>query len=322
MRAVITLIVSIAIQAASGAALGQAWPAKPGRIIVTAAPGGTLDVLARVLGDDFTRTFGHPWVVEARPGVSGNLGAEFVVKAPADGYTVLVCPPGPFAVNPHLLRAMAFDPNRDLTPITRLAVAPLLLVVHPSVPARNLRELVDWARSSGKINFASQGIGSISQLAMELLRSKFPFEANHIPYKGSATAATDLLAGHVLVAFDNATQAMPNIRAGKLRAIAVGEKKRLEVAPEIPTLDESGFPGFEANTWLGLSVRSGTGRDIVNRLFAEAVRAMNRPDTAERFARTGVDVRTSASPEEFASYVRAESEKWGAIIRATGAKAD
>jgi tripartite-type tricarboxylate transporter receptor subunit TctC len=322
MRTVITLIAAIAIQAASGAAFAQVWPARPGRIIVTSTPGGTLDALARVLGDDFTRTFGQPWVVEARPGVSGNLGAEFVVKAPADGYTVLVCPPGPFAVNPHLLGAMTFEPNRDLIPVTRLAVAPLLLVVHPSVPAKNLRELIDWARASGKVNFASQGIGSISQLAMELLRSKFPFEANHIPYKGSATAATDLIAGHVPVAFDNATQAMPNIRAGRLRAIAVAEKKRLEVAPEIPTLDESGFPGFEANTWLALAVRSGTPREVVNRLFAEAVRAMNRPDIVERFARTGVDVRTSASPEEFASYVRTESEKWGAVIRATGARAD
>ena len=322
MRTLLSLITLIAAQAFAQGAVAQAWPAKPGRIVVTAAPGGTLDALARVLADDFPRAFGQPWPVEAHPGVSGNLGAEFVINAPADGYTVLVCPPGPFSVNPHLLRSMPFDPARDLIPITRLAVAPLLLVVHPSVPAKNLKELIGWARSSGKVNYASQGIGSISQLAMELLRSKFPFDANHIPYKGSATAAADLLAGHVLFAFDNATQALPNVRAGRLRAIAVGERKRLNVAPEIPTLDESGFSGFEANTWLALSVRAGTPRDIVNRLYAETVRALNRPDIVERFARTGVEIRTSASPEEFAAYVRAESEKWGAVIRTTGAKAD
>ena len=322
MRAILILLAMLATHALTQNASAQSWPTKGGRIVVTAAPGGTLDALGRTLGDLFTRDFGQTWVIETRAGVSGNLGAEFVVNAAADGYTVLVCPPGPFSVNPHLLPSMPFDPVRDLQPITQLAVAPLLLLVHPSVPARNLKEFIDWARSSGKVNFASQGIGSISQLAMELVRSKYPFKANHIPYKGSATAATDLLAGHVLVAFDNATQALPHVRAGKLRALGVAELKRLNVAPEIPTLDESGLPGFEANTWFALSVRAGTPKDIVNKLYAETVRSINRPEVVERFAKTGVDIRTSASPEEFAAYVKADSDKWGTIIRAIGAKAD
>jgi tripartite-type tricarboxylate transporter receptor subunit TctC len=322
MRTLLTLIALIAAQAFAHSVFAQAWPAKPGRIIVTAAPGGTLDALARVLSEYLPKATGQPWPVETRPGVSGNIGAEFVINAPADGYTVLVCPPGPFSVNPHLLRSMPFDPARDLIPITKLAVAPLLLLVHPSVPAKDLNEVIAWARSGGKVNFASQGIGSITQLAMELLRSKHPFEANHIPYKGSATAAADLLAGHVLFAFDNATQALPNVRAGRLRAIAVAERKRLNVAPDIPTFEESGLPGFEANTWFALSVRAKTPKDIVNRLHAEAVRAMNRPEVVERFARNGVDVATSSSPEEFAAFVKADSDKWGAVIRAIGAKAD
>ena len=301
---------------------GQQWPSRPGRLIVTAAPGGTLDALARVLAEDFSRNLGHPWVVETRAGVSGNLGAELLVKSAADGYTALVCPAGPFAINAQLLPSMPFDPQRDLAPVTLLAVAPQLLVVHPSVPAKNLRELIDWARSRGKVNFASQGIGSTGQLAMELLRSRLPFEVNHIPYKGSAGAATDLIAGHVSMAFDNATQALANVRAGKLRAIGVAERKRLALAPDLPTIEEQGVPGFEATSWLALTLRAGTAREIVQRMHAEAVRVMKRPEVVERFARTGVETRTSSSPEEFVAYIKAETEKWGGIIRATGARAD
>ena len=301
---------------------GQQWPSRPGRLIVTAAPGGTLDALARVLAEDFSRNLGHPWVVETRAGVSGNLGAELLVKSAADGYTALVCPAGPFAINAQLLPSMPFDPQRDLAPVSLLAVAPQLLVVHPSVPAKNLRELIDWARARGKVNFASQGIGSTGQLAMELLRSRLPFEVNHIPYKGSAGAAADLIAGHVSMAFDNATQALANVRAGKLRAIGVAERKRLALAPDLPTIEEQGVPGFEATSWLALTLRAGTAREIVQRMHAEAVRVMKRPEVVERFARTGVETRTSNSPEEFAAYIKAETEKWGSIIRATGARAD
>src|SRR6266571_39323 len=301
----------------------QPWPNRTVRIIATSPPGGSVDFLARALAEDFTKSFGEPFVVETRPGANGNIGVEIVVKAPADGHMLFVAPPGPFAINAHLMSFMPFDPAADVAPVAMLGVAPLLLVVHPSVPAKNLRELLAWLRGGGAdAHYASQAVASTGHLAMELLKSLAGVRATHVPYKGSAAqATTDLLAGRVAMSFVNTSTTLQHLHDGRLRAIAVAELKRIAAAPEIPTVAESGLPGFEATSWVGLGARAGTARDIVHRLNDRASRALAHPDVARRAANLGIEARPMP-PDEFAEFVRAENTKWGDIIRRSGAKVE
>src|SRR6266571_3099877 len=275
------------------------WPNRTVRIIATSPPGGSVDFLARSLAEDFTKSFGEPFVVETRPGANGNIGVEIVVKAPADGNMLFVAP------------------------VAMLGVAPLLLVVHPSVPAKNLRELLAWLRGEGaEAHYASQAVASTGHLAMELLKSLAGVRATHVPYKGSAAqATTDLLAGRVAMSFVNTSTTLQYVRDGRLRAIAVAELKRIAAAPEIPTVAESGLPGFEATPWLGLGARSGTAREVVHRLNDRASRALAHPEVARRAANLGIEARV-LTPEEFAGFVRAENAKWAEIIRRSGAKVE
>ncbi len=301
----------------------QPWPSHTVRIIATSPPGGSVDFLARALAEDFSQTFGQPFVVETRPGANGNIGVEIVVKVPADGHMLFVAPPGPFSINAHLMSFMPFNPATDIAPVAMLGVAPLLLVVHPSVPAKNLKELLAWLRGEGAdAHYASQAVASTGHLAMELLKSVARVEAMHVPYKGSAAqATTDLLAGRVAMSFVNTSTTLQHLRDGRLRAIAVAELKRIAAAPEIPTVAESGLPGFEATSWVGLGARAGTARDIVYRLNDRASRALAHSDVARRAANLGIEARLMP-PDEFAEFVRAENEKWGDIIRRSGAKVE
>jgi tripartite-type tricarboxylate transporter receptor subunit TctC len=301
----------------------QPWPNRTVRIIATSPPGGSVDFLARALAEDFTKSFGEAFVVETRPGANGNIGVAIVVKALADGHMLFVAPPGPFSINAHLMSYMPFNPATDVSPVAMLGVAPLLLVVHPSVPAKNLRELLAWLRGEGaQAHYASQAVASTGHLAMELLKSLARVEATHVPYKGSAAqATTDLLAGRVAMSFVNTSTTLQYVRDGRLRAIAVAELKRIAAAPEIPTVAESGLPGFEATPWLGLGARAGTARDIVYRLNDRASRALAHPDVARRAANLGIEARPMA-PDEFAEFVRAENAKWADIIRRSGAKVE
>jgi tripartite-type tricarboxylate transporter receptor subunit TctC len=297
------------------------WPNRAVRIIATSPPGGSVDLLARVAAEAFAKDFGRPFVVENRSGANGNIGAELVLKAPPDGHMLFVSPPGPFAINAHLMASMPFDPLRDIAPVALLGVAPLLLVVHPSVPARNLRELISWMRSErGRVNYGSQAVASTGHLAMELFKTLAGVEANHVPYRGSAAQATaDLLAGRVAMSFLNTSTTIPYLRTGELRAIAVAEKKRVAAVPDVPTLDESGLPGFEATPWLALGARAGTEPGVIARLNESAARELDRAQVRERLARIGIEPRTM-TPEQLAVFVRAESEKWGGIIRRSGAR--
>src|SRR6267154_2622228 len=295
-----TMALAAACALPLAASAQQPWPSHTVRIIATSPPGGSVDLLARVLAEDFSRNFGVPFVVESRPGANGNIGVDLVVKAPADGHMLFVAPPGPFAINTHLMGFMPFNPATDVAPVAMLGVAPLLLVVHPSVPAKDLRGL----------------------LAMELLKSLAGVDATHVPYKGSAAqATTDLLAGRVAMSFVNTSAALQHVRDGRLRAIAVAELKRIEAAPEIPTLAESGLPGFEATPWLGLGARSGTSREIIHRLNDRASRALAHAEVARRMANLGIEARPM-TPDQFAEFVRAESGKWADIIRRSGAKVE
>jgi tripartite-type tricarboxylate transporter receptor subunit TctC len=299
----------------------QAWPSRAVRIVATSSPGGSVDFLARALASDFAEAFGQPFIVENRPGANGNIGVEAVLKAPADGHAMFVSPPGPFSINSHLMPEMPFDPERDIAPVAMLAVTPLLLVVHPSVPAANLSELLAWLRAQGgRATYASQAVASTGHLAMELMKSRTGVEATHVPYKGSAAqAATDLLAGRVSMGFISTSTTLPHVASGRLRAIGVAELKRIRAAPDIPTLDESGLPGFEATPWLGLGMRSGTPRDIVDRIARRAPQALARPEAANRMASLGIEPRPMAS-EAFRTFLREDSAKWAEIIRRTGAK--
>src|SRR5260221_3327426 len=316
------LLLAAALALAS-ATPARAWPDRPVRIIATSPPGGAVDLLARIAAEEFAKAFGQPFIVENGRGANGNIGAEVVLRATPDGQLLFVEPPGPFSINAQLLPSTSFNPRSDIAPVALLGVAPLLLVVHPSVPASDPAQLIAWLKSRrGGVDYASQAVGSTGHLAMELFKTLAGVEATHIPYKGSAAQATaDLLAGRVALSFVNTSTTLPYIREGRLRAIAVAEKTRIASAPEVPTLDESGVPGFEATPWLGLGARSGTPRDIVERLNETARQAMARPDTVERLRRIGIEPRAMTSGE-FTAFVRAESEKWRDIVRRSGAKAE
>ncbi len=306
-----------------GLALAQGWPSRPVRVICTSPPGGSVDLFARIVSDEFSRSFGQPFVVENRPGANGNIGVDQVVKAPPDGQMLFVAPAGPFSINASIMDSMPFNPKTDIAPIAMLGVSPLVLVVHPSVPAKNLKELLAWMRAeNGKVNYASQAVASTGFLAMELLKSLTGVQATHVPYKGSAAAATaDLIAGRVPLSFVNTSTTVPYIKNGQLRAIAVAELKRIAALPDVPTVAESGVPGFEATSWFGLGTRAGVPGEIVSRLSDAAARSVTRPDTVGRLAKIGIEPRPM-NPAEFAEFIRDESAKWEGIIRRTGAKAD
>lgn len=326
LRALTTVKVlsATALLLTSFAALAQSaqWPTRPVRVIATSPPGGSVDLLARVLADEYSKTFGQPFVVENRPGANGNIGVEAVVKAPADGHMLFVTIPGVFSINMHLHAKMPFDPATEIAPIAMLGYSPLLLMLHPSVPAGNVAELLTWLRANpGRASYASQGVGTTGHLAMELLKSMANVDVVHVPYKGAAAATTDLLAGNVVLSFINTTAAVPMVQKGQLRAIAVAEKQRIAVVPDLPTMHEAGVAGFEVTPWFGLGTRAGVSRAIIDRLSAEAARALKQPDTEARLTKLGIDARPM-QPDAFAAYIRTETERWGAIIRRSGAKAE
>ncbi len=306
----------------AGSSGAQDYPTKPVRLIVTNPPGGTSDILARALGAELTQSLGQPFVVENRPGANGNIGADMIAKGAADGYSLLLTPPGPLAINAALYRSLPFDPDTAFQAVSMVAVAPLVLVVNPSLPVITLKELLDYAKTHpGKLSGASQGNGSTGHLALELMKSMAGIDIVHVPYKGSAPAIADLMGGQVQMMFDNTTSSLPHVRDGSLRAIAVAEPQRLKSAPEIPTLDESGLPGFVATPWFGVVARAGTPRKIVARLSGVMTAALRKPEMESRFAALGVELRPMA-PDEFAHYIRSEREKWGRIVQLSGAHAD
>jgi tripartite-type tricarboxylate transporter receptor subunit TctC len=297
-----------------------AWPNRPVRLIATSPPGGSVDLLARILAQDFARRHGQPFVVENRPGANGDVGVASVLRAPADGHALFVAPAGPFSINLNLRPSMPFNPGTDIAPVTLLAVTPLVLMVHPSVPATNLQELLAWLRAqSGRATYASQAVGSTGHLAMELFKSLTGVEATHVPYKGSAAqAATDLVAGRVAMSFVNTSTTIAYLQRGTLRAIAVAEKRRIAALPDTPTLDESGLPGFEATAWIGLGARAGTPDAVVLQLARDATDALSQPESLRRLAALSIEPRP-ISPPEFAAFIRRDTERWAEVIRRSGA---
>lgn len=297
------------------------YPAKPVRMVVAYPPGGPTDILARAVAQKFTVSLGQQIVVDNRPGVAGLVGTELAAKSPPDGYTLLAVP-ATHAVNPSIYARMPYDTLRDFTHVALLAEAAFILVAHPSLPVKNVKELAALARSRpGQLNYGATSLSGLPNLAGELFNQMNNVKLVGIPYKGGAPATVDVVAGHIQLMFNSILTAMPHVRSGRLRALGVTSRKRTSAAPEVPTIAEQGMPGFEVSGWYGVIAPAGLPADIVTRLNAEANRAMSDPAVIKRLAGDGVDAAT-ATPDEFAARVKSEIEKWGKVVKAAGIKAD
>jgi tripartite-type tricarboxylate transporter receptor subunit TctC len=316
------LLLMPALSFAQASPSTQAYPTKPIRLVVGVPPGGTTDLVARVVGEQLARELGQPVVVENRAGAAGNIGADLVAKSTPDGYTLFLAPIGTVAINPSLYANLPFDPLRDFAPISQLTSLPMAMVVNAAVPAKTVKEFIELARAQpGKINFASGGSGTGTHLAGELFKSMAGIEMVHVPYKGNGPAMVDLLAGRVSVMFDQVSTALPHMRAGKLRALGVTTAQRSSVAPDVPTLSESGLAGYDVTTWHGLVAPAGTPREVIARLNAAVVKALASPEVRERFKASGIEP-VSSSPEQFGALMRGELARWREVIQRAGVKID
>ncbi len=303
------------------AALAQPYPSRPVRIIVPFAAGGPADIYARVVGEKLQAALGQAFVVEDRPGGGGIVGTDAVAKSPPDGYTLLMMS-NTHTVNESLFAEKPYQLMRDLVPVAPVNYSDLLMVVHPSVPASTLKEFIALAKAKpGGLNYASSGPGTPYHMAGELFKSMAGVDIVHVPYKGSSGARTDILGGQVQMMFDAITTMAPNVRAGKLKALASSGKARSQVMPEVPTLNEAGVPGYETVIWLGIMAPTGTPRPIVEKLNAEITRVVNSPEMREAWAKQGA-TSMSMTPDEFAHFMREDIEKWARIVKSSGAKAD
>lgn len=302
-------------------ALAQAWPDRPVKLVVPYPPGGPTDIVARVVAERLQAQTGQPFVVENKAGAGGNLGAEHVARAPADGYTVLVATTA-HAINKSMFKNLNYDVQRDFTAVSLLTRGPLVLVVHPSFPAKTVQELVAHAKANPKsVNFASSGNGQSTHLAAELFSTMSGAPMMHVPYKGSAPALNDLIAGQVPVMFDTMLSAMQHVKSGRLRALGITGSERSAAAPDVPTIAEQGVPGYQAYAWNGLLVPAGTPAAVVNRLNQEMKKALAEPAVQERFAGQGFAASWTA-PADAAKFVTAEVQKWAGTVQKAGAKVE
>lgn len=308
--------------AVPGAAQAQTYPSRPVRLVVPYAPGGATDIIGRAAAAELSKTLGQPVTVENKPGAGGNLGADFVAKSPADGYTLLVSPSSLHGVTPFLYNKLPYDPNKDLAPIIVLGAFANVLVINPAIKANNVSELVALIRANpGKFNYASSGSGSTIHMSGEMFRSMLNLDIAHVPYKGSGPALTDLMGGQVSMMFDNIPSAISQIRAGKLRALATTGPVRSPTLPELPTMIESGFPGYISTAWFGLVAPVGTPKDIIAKLNAEGVKATRSPDFIRKMNDLGYEI-VGGSPEQMAAMIQEEYKRWGPVVKASGAKVE
>lgn len=304
-----------------GSAWSQTYPNKPIRFIVPFPAGGPTDICGRVAAKGIADALGQPVVVENRPGAGGVIGTEAIAKAPADGYTIGIATISALSVGPHVFAKLPFDPIKDISPITNVCLTIGALVGHPNLPAGNVAELVAHAKANpGKLAYASPGVGTIVHLGVEHFAQRAGIQLNHVPYKGAAPALADLLAGTVLLSADaSLVAAASNVKSGKLKLIAVTSGKRSPLFPEVATVAESGFPGFDVSAWFGLVGPGGLPKDIVARLHGAAVKALREKDATDRLTAIGADV-VADTPEQFAKTIRDEMVRWGAVVKATGLK--
>ena len=302
-------------------AFAQAYPNKPIKFVVGFAPGGATDVVGRLMAKKIGDALGQPIIIENRAGGSSNIGAEAVARSAPDGYTFYVCAITS-AINVSLFPKLPFDFAKDFEPVALFAKVPNILVVHPSVPAKSLKELIDYARTNpGKLSYASSGSGTSIHMCGELFKMLAKVDLVHIPYKGSAPAMTDMIGGQVQVMFDNMPSALPHVKAGKLRALAVTSAQRSPSAPDVPTMGEAGLAGFDVQSWFGLVAPKGTPREIIARLNSESVKALGTADIKERFMDLGA-VPGPMSAEALGDFIRAEITRWAEVVKASGAKVE
>jgi tripartite-type tricarboxylate transporter receptor subunit TctC len=312
----------LAVLAPQTSVLAAEFPAKPVRILVGGAAGGGVDITARILASKLSETLKQQCVVENRAGASGNIASETVAKAVPDGYTILMGTIAPLAINPSLYPSLPFDPVRDFAPISRAADSTNVLVIHPSLPAKSVKELIAIAKARpGQLLFGSAQTGSAGHLAGELFNTAASVKTVHVPYKGGAPAMIDLMSGQLQMIFATVITAMPQVRSGRIRALAVTTTKRSGVMPELPTMDEAGLRGFEVNNWYGLVAPARTPAEVVRTLNREIVSALNQADVKDVMVKQGLDPAPS-TPEEFGAYMRSEIAKWRKVVQASGAKAD
>ncbi|HYC45197.1 MAG TPA: tripartite tricarboxylate transporter substrate binding protein [Burkholderiales bacterium] len=312
----------VSVAASVPAFAQQPYPTKPLKMIMSFPAGGPTDILGRLLGQKFTESWGQNVVIDNRPGGGGVIGAMLAVKSPPDGYTMYLGGITTLVLAPMLHKSLPYDPMRDFQPVSQTTLSPLLLMTHPSLPAKTVKDFVALAKARpGQINYASSGPGGSGHLAGELFKGMTGVDVVHVPYRGAPPALTDLMAGQVQSMFGTMLAAVPHVRNGKIRAIAVTGPKRSIAVPDVPTFAEAGMPGYDASSWNGISVPAGTPRAVVEKLGAEIVRIMKIPGVLDRLAADGT-VPIGSSTEEFVAFIKAEQTKWGKVVRAANMKID
>jgi tripartite-type tricarboxylate transporter receptor subunit TctC len=301
-------------------AADSAYPTKPIRMLVGFAPGGGTDTTARALTPELGKRLGQQIIVDNRPGAAGNIATEIITKAPPDGYTILMGTIAALSINPTLYGNLPFDPLRDLAPVTQAVDSTNILVVHPTVQAKSVKDLIALAKTKS-LTGGSSGIGGAGHLALELFNVSTGTKITHVPYKGGGPAMTELLGGQINLIFATAASAVPHVQSGKIRALAVTTSKRSKLVPDLPTVAEAGVPGFEANNWYGVVVPAKTPKPIIDRLHKEFTAVLNMPEIREILFRQGLDV-AATTPQAFGAYIKSETAKWAKVIKASGAKAE
>jgi tripartite-type tricarboxylate transporter receptor subunit TctC len=322
MKLMHKLMLALALAAPAVAAQAQSYPNKPIRLVCPFPPGGAVDIASRATAHTLSQVLGQPVTVDNRPGAGGNIGAEITAKSAPDGYTLLMTTSGIMGINPALYSKIPFDSVKDFAPVSMLVSLNNVLVVNPSLPYKSVQEVIAAAKAQpGKLTYASSGNGTSIHLSGELFKSMAGVDMLHIPYKGSAPAVTDLLAGQVNMMFDNIPSSLPHIKAGKLRALAVTGSKRSHLLPDLPTIAEAGVPGYDSYVWFGIVAPAGTPPEIIARLNAALVKTAATAEFRDRLSSQGYDV-LSSTPEQMAASIRGEIDKWGKIVKASGAKVD
>ena len=316
---------AVVLMAALGLSLtvqAQSYPNKPIRLICPFTPGGAVDIASRAIAAELSKTLGQTVTVDNKPGAGGNIGGAETARSAPDGYTIFMTTSGISAINPFLYAKMPYDPMKDLMPVSALVSLNNVLVVHPSVKANSVQELISLAKAQpGAVTYASSGSGTSIHMSGEMLKHLAGINMTHIPYKGSAPALTDLMGGQVMIMLDNIPSALPHIKSGKLRALATTGAKRDPLLPDLPTIAEAGVAGYESGVWFGLAVPAGTPREIIAKLNAEAVKGTKSPDYVKRMTELGYNI-IGSSPEQMGDMLRTEVNRWGPIVKASGAKAD
>jgi tripartite-type tricarboxylate transporter receptor subunit TctC len=316
MKTIAATLLTLAVSVAAA----QTYPSRPIRVVVPYAPGGTSDILARQIGPKLTDAWGQPVIVENKPGANGNVGADFVAKSPIDGYTLLLTDVGGLVISASVYPKLPFDPSKDFSPIVMVSYSPHVLAVHPSVPVKSVKELIDMAKAQpGKLNFAISGIGGAPQLAGIEFAQRTGVQWTYIPYKGGSDAVAAVVAGQADVLFNGMLATWPSVQGGRLRALAISSAQRVAAAPDTPTVAEQGLPGFETGSFQGIVGPAGIPRETVTKLNAELTKVLNSADMKERFAKQGTEVR-AGTPESFASWLRNEQARWARVVKESGAK--